>query len=236
MTKKFRRYVALTMCSAAVWAAPAHAQGAGEDLLQLSGNPLRGELQTRYDGALAATRNEAVVSAIDPRYHWASEAKVQCAIAIGFMKSSTRDETSIRKCGDAYARYDNALQAPPAAPLSTVSNEICGQKIAGIVFFEFNSSSAPIEATETIDFVANNVAACRWSGFTVAGHADRAGSNNYNDALSLRRADAVAALMRSRGIDSNMITVNAFGESEPRVPTPDGERNPQNRRVEVTVN
>lgn len=232
----FGRCLAPAICIGAAWAMPARAQGAGADLLQLSGGSLRGELQTRYEGALAATRDEAVVAANDTRYHWASEAKVQCAIAIGYMKSTARDETSIRKCGDAYARYANALQAPAAPAISNVPAEICGQKVAGIVFFEFDSAAAPIEAMETIDFVAGNVAACGWPGFTVAGHADRAGSDSYNDALSLRRAQAVAALMESRGIDAGMITVSAFGESAPRVATPDGERNPQNRRVEVTVN
>jgi outer membrane protein OmpA-like peptidoglycan-associated protein len=41
--------------------------------------------------------------------------------------------------------------------------------------------------------------------------------------------------MISRGIPASMITTDAKGESEPRVPTLDGERNPQNRRVEITI-
>lgn len=235
-TKATRRRTALTMISAVVLSAPAMAQGTGADLLQLDNGSLDRELQSRYDASLAATLDQATVAANDPRFIWASEAKVQCGIAIGFRKSSTRDETSIRKCGDAYARFMGAPRGPAPVPTSAVPDEICNQKLAGIVFFEFDSSIPPAEAGQTIDFVANNAAPCNWTSFSVAGHADRSGSDSYNAALSVRRADAVAALMRSRGIDPAAIAVSSFGESQPRVPTPDGERNPQNRRVEITVN
>ena len=234
MGTTMKRAAALTIICGSALSAPAFAQSDGEELLQLGGSQLRGELQTRYDAALTATNDTTVVSADDPRYIWASEAKVQCAIAIGFMKSSTRDETSIRKCGDAYARFTNTVQAPP--PVASVPSEICNQKIAGIVFFEFDSSVVPIESGQTIEYVAKNAAECGWAGFTVAGHTDRAGSDTYNDALSRRRAQAVADMMAGHGISSSVIAVTSFGESEPRVPTPDGERNPQNRRVEITVN
>lgn len=234
MGKAIWRGTALTIIFGAACSAPAFAQGGGVELLQLGDGALRGELNSRYDGALAGTLDQAVVTANDTRYYWASEAKVQCAIAIGFMKSSTRDETSIRKCGDAYDRFTGTVAPPPAA--SNVPDEICNQKIAGIVFFEFDSAVPPIESTQTIDFIAENVVACGWGGFSVAGHTDRSGSNSYNDALSVRRAENVAQLMASRGIEPGMVAVSAFGESDPRVPTPDGERNPQNRRVEITVN
>lgn len=213
----------------------AMAQSAGADLLSLNGGQLRSELQTRYDGALAATRDPAVVAANDTRFLWASEAKIQCGIAIGYMKSSTKDETSIRKCGDAYARYNQTLTAPPPM-VSAPRSAICDNKLAGVVFFDFDSSTPPAEAGQTIDSVANAVSVCGWRGLSVAGHTDRSGSDAYNNALSLRRAQAIAALMQGRGIGSGMVAVSAHGEAEPRVPTADGERNPQNRRVEITVN
>ena len=211
----------------------AMAQSAGADLLALNGDQLRGELQTRYDSALAATTDRAVVAANDTRYIWASEAKVQCGIAIGYMKSSTKDETSIRKCGDAYARYNQAPAPPPMAVAPP--NAACGNKLAGVVFFDFDSAIPPAEAGQTVDAVVSAASLCAWRGLAVAGHTDRAGSDAYNDALSLRRAQAIADLMQAKGINSSMVTVSAHGEAEPRVPTPDGERNPQNRRVEIAV-
>lgn len=76
----------------------------GEDLTALGDRELRDALDLRYEGALAATLDPAIVNATDARFHWASEAKVQCAIAQGFMKNDLRDEDSIRKCSAASAR------------------------------------------------------------------------------------------------------------------------------------
>ena len=69
----------------------------------------------------------------------------------------------------------------------------------------------------------------------IAGHADRSGTPQYNQALSERRAAAVAAELERRGIARSAMTVQAFGESRPLVPTADGVREPQNRRVEIVL-
>ena len=232
--KAHRRLLQLTVICGAILPSTAFAQSAGEALLALDGDTLRGELRTRYDAALAGSQDPAIVGANTTRYLWANEAKVQCAIAIGYMKSSTKDETSIRKCGDAYARFMQVPMAPPPVPV--VSNPLCDNKIAGIVFFDFDSSTPPDEAGQTVDVVARNLATCGWAGLSVAGHTDRSGSDAYNDALSMRRAQAVVAMLQSRGVSPNSLTVTALGEGEPRVPTADGVREPQNRRVEITVN
>ncbi|MBX6747532.1 MAG: OmpA family protein, partial [Acetobacteraceae bacterium] len=69
----------------------------------------------------------------------------------------------------------------------------------------------------------------------VAGHADRSGTPQYNMRLSRRRAETVAAELVRHGISRNEITIEAFGESRPLVPTADGVREPQNRRVEIVL-
>jgi len=69
----------------------------------------------------------------------------------------------------------------------------------------------------------------------VAGHTDAVGTDQYNDALSLRRAERVSALLVARGIPSDRITAVGRGKRELLVPTPDGVAEPRNRRVEITV-
>lgn len=217
---------------------PGAAWAQGEQgLASLDGASLRAGLQQRYDAALAATLDPAIVNADDPRYLWASEAKVQCAIALGFLKSSTRDEVSIGKCAMA-ADYMTRVPAPrmaAVAPPVPPARVVCSPGNPGLVFFDFDSDVVPADARQTVQFVSQNAAPCGWSTFTVTGHADRSGSDEYNLGLSRRRADAVAALMASMGIASASITTDAKGESAPRVPTADGVREPQNRRVEVTA-
>ena len=199
---------------------------------------LKPEVERRYNAALALTRDGTVVAANDPRYIWASEAKAQCGIALGFLKSSTRDETSLRRCGLAYAMMQRMPQARPApAPLPAPAPrpEQCSVESPGLIFFEFDSATPQQDAVETVQYVVENAPACNWRTFTVVGHTDRAGSNAYNEGLSQRRADAVAELMVSRGISAASISTEAKGEETPRVPTADGVRELQNRRVEIQV-
>jgi OmpA-OmpF porin, OOP family len=54
-------------------------------------------------------------------------------------------------------------------------------------------------------------------------------------ALSLRRANAVKAVLVREGIPAKRIVVVDKGESQPLSPTPDGVREPQNRRVEIVL-
>ncbi len=226
---------ALTIISAASATGVAAQELTGE-LASNDIGTLRSAVETRYDAALAATNNDAVASANDPRYLWASEAKVQCAIAIGFLKSSTRDETSLSKCDYAYQRM-SLVPAPPALPpvAPPPVREECEEQDPALIFFDWDSSVPAGDAQQAIRTVSETAERCNWNSFRVVGHTDLSGSNAYNDALSMRRADAIANMMASLGIDRSQMSVSAEGESNPRVPTEDGVRSPQNRRVEVTV-
>lgn len=212
------------------------AQAPVPDLMGMSNSQLRGEIGRRYDDALAATQDAAIVSADNTRFVWASQAKAQCGIAIGFLKSGHKDPVSIGKCDDAWQRMQAVPAAVVAAPVPPPPlPPACGESIAGIVFFEWDSDVPPESANETLNAVVQNAAVCRWQHLVVTGHTDRSGSDSYNNGLSVRRANAVANLLGARGIDRGLLEVSGHGESEPRVPTVDGERNPQNRRVEITV-
>jgi outer membrane protein OmpA-like peptidoglycan-associated protein len=227
--------IALGVLIAGAWSGAAAAQG-NQSLDALDMGALKGALQQRFDAALAATNDPALINGNDPRYLWASEAKAQCGIAIGFTKSGTRDAPSIRKCAlaaDMMARVP-APRAPLPPPPPPPPRVTCTNN-PGLVFFDFDSDAIPADARQTIQFAAQNAAPCGWRNFNVVGHADRSGSDEYNVALSRRRADAVAQLMTSMGIAQGQITTDAKGESSPRVPTADGVREPQNRRVEITV-
>jgi OOP family OmpA-OmpF porin len=104
-----------------------------------------------------------------------------------------------------------------------------------IVYFAFDSANIDSEGMTKID---EAVAAAQRMGiidFSVTGHADRAGPEAYNLALSLRRANAVRDALVARGILSQNISVAGRGEAQPAVPTPDGVREPANRRVEIVI-
>lgn len=212
------------------------AQDAGTDLMSLDKGPLKVEVQSRYDAALAQTGNAGVVSADTPVFMWASQAKAQCGIALGFLRSGKKDSVSVGKCDDAYRRMTNASQMAPEAPVPPPASPASGLCLPGpfIAFFDWDSSEISPDAATVLDSTAASTAGCGSATIRVAGYTDRSGSDQYNMGLSTRRADAVRAYLVSHGTTAQ-VTTQAFGESNPRVPTADGVRELQNRRVEITV-
>ena len=226
------------LAGAAVGMTPS-AAFAQDELMSMDGSELRSAVQMRYDAALSLTKDPAIVNANDPRYIWASEAKAQCGIALGFLKSGTKDEVSLSKCGLAYDMMNRTPQARVAAPAPqapVTRPEVCTAQAPGLIFFEFDSAMPQQDAAETVAYVVENAPVCNWTSFTVVGHTDRSGSNAYNQGLSERRAEAIESLMVGRGIADATISTRAEGEENPRVPTADGVRELQNRRVEILVN
>lgn len=69
----------------------------------------------------------------------------------------------------------------------------------------------------------------------VIGHTDAVGAGQFNDKLSLQRAERVRAELIERGIAEDSITVEGRGKREPLVTTADGIAEPKNRRVEINV-
>jgi OOP family OmpA-OmpF porin len=104
-----------------------------------------------------------------------------------------------------------------------------------IVLFDFDRSTITAAGQAVIDQVLADAAAAGAVSISATGHADRSGSEDYNTALSLRRADSVREALIAGGIDANAITVAGRGESEPAVPTADGVKEQANRRVEIVI-
>jgi outer membrane protein OmpA-like peptidoglycan-associated protein len=73
------------------------------------------------------------------------------------------------------------------------------------------------------------------SRLTLSGHTDRSGSAAFNLAASRKRAQMVRDQLVKRGVPAGSISVAAYGEERPLVPTEDGVREVQNRRVEIIV-
>jgi outer membrane protein OmpA-like peptidoglycan-associated protein len=103
-----------------------------------------------------------------------------------------------------------------------------------MVFFGFNRWSLTPQALNTIKEAIGAVHASGSASIHVVGHADRAGSIAYNKALSLRRAQSVRKALIAEGLSAAAIEISGRGESEPQVPTADGVREPQNRRVHIS--
>ncbi len=117
------------------------------------------------------------------------------------------------------------VRTPPPAP-------VCNQG-PYIVFFEWDQSDITPEAATVLDNAVSAYANCGMASVMLAGHTDASGSQTYNVGLSERRNDSVTNYLSGRGVPTARIASEAFGETQLRVPTADGVRELQNRRVEV---
>jgi OOP family OmpA-OmpF porin len=102
-----------------------------------------------------------------------------------------------------------------------------------LVFFDWNSAAVGPGGSEVIQLTANAYKAGAPVTVQVTGYTDTSGSPSYNERLSVRRARAVAASLARDGVPPGAMVVTGRGENDLRVPTPDGVREPQNRRVEI---
>jgi OOP family OmpA-OmpF porin len=110
-----------------------------------------------------------------------------------------------------------------------------GEPTKYVVLFDFDKSNINAEGQTVIDQVVAAAGKMGSVNISATGHADRSGSESYNMALSLRRADSVRAALIAGGLSADAITVAGRGESEPAVPTPDGVKEQANRRVEIIL-
>jgi len=120
-----------------------------------------------------------------------------------------------------------AVQAPPPPPPA--------QTASFMVFFDWDRSDVSAVAMNTLRQAADNYRATGQTRINAIGHADTSGPRDYNMALSLRRANAVKNALVQQGVPAPAIAVVGRGEDEPLVPTGDGVREPQNRRVVIQV-
>jgi outer membrane protein OmpA-like peptidoglycan-associated protein len=120
------------------------------------------------------------------------------------------------------------VAAPPPAPTSP-------QAPSFMVFFDWDRSDISPQALNTIRQVAQAYKTKGSARVTATGHTDKSGPDDYNMALSLRRANSVKDALVREGVPATAISVIGRGETQPLVQTADGVREPQNRRVEIVV-
>ena len=119
-----------------------------------------------------------------------------------------------------------AVQAPPPPPPARLPETY-------VVFFAFDKSDISPVASQVLDRAIADYRSTGMTRIVVEGHTDRSGKDVYNQRLSERRSKSVADYLVAKGIAGSAIQTAGFGESRPRVPTADGERNDENRRAEI---
>ena len=136
--------------------------------------------------------------------------------------------------------------SPPGLPTVMSGQEvlaIAGPALAAlpkpparfILYFEHDSTDLTVESKSQLQKVIDTIRDRAPADISVVGHTDTVGKKEYNYALSLKRAVAVASILRGKGVDPSVLDITSHGKDNPLVPTGDQVSEPRNRRVEITV-
>lgn len=104
-----------------------------------------------------------------------------------------------------------------------------------MVFFDWDKSELTPQAQTIITQAADAAKKTHTVAIALVGYTDLSGTAAYNLKLSVRRGESVKKMLVSLGIPAGEISVVGKGESDPLVPTKDGVREAQNRRVTITL-
>ena len=111
----------------------------------------------------------------------------------------------------------------------------CAVASAGVdmlVGFDFDSDILTDAARRNLDVFSTAMNDSRLQSvvYRIEGHTDAVGAPDYNEELSVRRADAVREFLASAGVDVSRMVVEGFGATHPRTEDP---MDAENRRVEL---
>jgi OmpA-OmpF porin, OOP family len=146
------------------------------------------------------------------------KAYTRADISKGAIAQTADDKTDVQ------AHYGDLLAAQPPRPRTFTINFV----------FDSATQLAP-ESAATVAEMKTVLAKWPAPHLTVVGHTDMAGTQDFNDKLSLRRAQSVASFLIRSGIPAQQIEIAARGKREPLVHTADGVPNQANRRAVVTI-
>jgi len=128
-----------------------------------------------------------------------------------------------------------APAAPPAAPAAVATPPVSPPSRTYLVFFDWDRAELSTRGRQIVAEAAAASTRVQTTRIEVNGYTDLSGSAAYNQRLSARRAESVAAELVRDGVSQSDITTLGRGETNPLVPTAQGVREPQNRRVEIIV-
>jgi len=125
-------------------------------------------------------------------------------------------------------------QTVPDAKVERVGEGIVVE-FSSNVLFGFDKSSLSSSAKTNLDKLVKILNVYPDTDIEVQGHTDNKGSEEYNETLSIKRANAVSNYLNAKGIISRRVRINGFGESLPKYDNYSADGRDKNRRVEFLI-
>jgi outer membrane protein OmpA-like peptidoglycan-associated protein len=199
--------------------------GAGAGIAFIDSNSSLGSTQFAYQGMLgvAYNVNEQLRFTVEGRYVGTTTPSVNTP----FGNVSFQNNNILALAGVTY-KFVSPPPPPPPAPTMVAPPSF-------MVFFDWDRANLSAQALTTIKQAAGAYKQKGNARITATGHTDTSGTEAYNMALSLRRANAVKDALVREGVPATAIAVVGRGEQGLLVQTGPNVREPQNRRVEIVI-
>ena len=102
------------------------------------------------------------------------------------------------------------VEAPKPAP----APQAVPFRLSLDTLFDYDSTLLKPEGRAALDLLADQIANSNYQTVTITGYADPLGTPSYNQALSQRRAQVIAAYLAERGVDAAKVTASGAGSTE----------------------
>ena len=126
---------------------------------------------------------------------------------------------------------------PAAAPVDpTVCQQLFSELLAkGTIRFESGRATIDPDSAGLLDRLIETALRCPTADIEIAGHTDADGEDAFNQALSEKRAQAVADYLVRAGLPANRFTATGYGSTQPVATNDTYQGKAQNRRIEFMV-
>jgi len=212
------------------------ANGGTEPELEAANGPAQSALRTRLVRDIAASKDQF------PEQAARAQADYDCWVLYSTVPSAAAASQACKTALDSsIVRLETtARPAPPPPPVSSApvpapTPAPAAQTSDFTVYFDFDSWTLKAEQLKVLDDV---IATARTGGQTninIVGHTDTSGASDYNQALSVRRANVVVEALANLGARRAALHASGVGETDLAVQTEDGVREAKNRRTVVTL-
>jgi outer membrane protein OmpA-like peptidoglycan-associated protein len=202
----------------------------------------RSEAKTAREQAELAFRDaeekSAAAQAAEDRKRDAEQARIQAEQATreaqGRENLARTELSELRKRRE--RELDRMQQAlSKIAPTRRTASGMVVELANDSFYFDFDKSSLRPENREILSRIAGVLLASEGYRLFVYGHTDDIGPGDYNQQLSLRRATSVADYLQQAGVPDELMTIQGFGKSSPRVQNDSPPARQKNRRVEIGI-
>ncbi len=134
------------------------------------------------------------------------------------------------KCEPPMAAAPAKPAAPAPAPAAAPKPAAQKVTLAADALFDFNKADLRPEGKAKLDKLVADIKGIKLEVILAVGHADRFGSDAYNQKLSEKRADSVKAYLVSKGVEANRVYAEGKGEKQP-VTKPDQCKGAKSKKV-----